>query len=87
MFCEVGAWKDYEELEESLTLDELFLTYEAATERQTRLLKTVAAAWGGSVAEENPSASSDIPGTIVDPKTGQTLTLFGYREVKSADGV
>ncbi len=68
-------------MEEQLTLDELFLTYEATTERQTRLMKAVAAAWGASGEEES---SFERPGTITD-KHGNQISLFGYAKVDKID--
>lgn len=83
VFCEVGVWKNYDELEESLTLDELFLTYEATAERQNRLLKTVASAMGASVEDERVDDSLP-PGTFIDDK-GNAVQLFGYSKVDKID--
>lgn len=49
VFCECGAWKNFYDLETSLSLDELIVLYEAAVERQQRLLTSVAAAMGAEV--------------------------------------
>lgn len=45
----MGVWKNYDELEEEFTLDELFLTYEKVMERQKRLIETIAAAMGNPI--------------------------------------
>lgn len=66
-----------------MTLDELFLTYESAMERQGRLMKTVATALGASP-EEEVRASSPRPGAFIS-KTGQMVTPFGYRQVEKVD--
>lgn len=63
MLCEVGAWKNYEELEENLTLDELFLTYEKVSDRQERLIKTIGSALGGSF-EDTKTESEPSPGGV-----------------------
>ncbi len=49
VFCECGSWKNFYDLETSLSLDELIVLYEAAVERQQRLLSSVAAAMGAEV--------------------------------------
>lgn len=49
VFCECGAWKNFYDLETSLSLDELIVLYEAAVERQQRLLTSVASAMGAEV--------------------------------------
>lgn len=49
VFCECGAWKNFYDLEISLSLDELIVLYEAAIERQQRLLSSVAAGMGAEI--------------------------------------
>jgi hypothetical protein len=65
-----------------MTMDELFLAYETAAERQKRLMKVVAAALGAPYDEGSPSSESSgyPPGTFVDDK-GNVVQLFGYRKV------
>lgn len=77
--CEMGAWKNFEELEDTLTLDELFLLYEQASERQQRLMKTVAAALGADTSGSSSSDNQTLEykrGEITDGSGG---TIFGYR--------
>lgn len=75
--CESGAWKNFDELEESLTLDELTLLYERTSERQQRVMKMMAAAWGGGSEEDEVVHYSS--GAI----TAGGTTLFGYEERKA----
>ncbi len=59
MFCETGAWKNFLELEEELTLEELSELYEGSIERQNRMMRVIAASQG--VDMEEPATSSNIP--------------------------
>ena len=83
-------------LEESLSLDELIVLYEATVERQSRAMKTMAAAWGADSGEaesaiqyvysDSESKSSEersyTPIALVDPKVGGEVTpAFGEDEV------
>lgn len=74
--CEVGAWKNTEELEDSLILDELIDLFEKTNERQTRLLKTVAAAFGAS--SDDSTGDGRLEYTQGEIASGGS-TLFGYR--------
>jgi hypothetical protein len=56
VFSECGAWKNFHDLEESVTLDELMCLYESAMIRQMRAVKTVAAAMG-SAGDDEPEPS------------------------------
>ena len=49
VFCECGSWKNFYDLESSLSLDELVVLYEAAIDRQQRLLMSIAASMGAEV--------------------------------------
>lgn len=75
--CEVGVWKNFNELEESLTLDELFTLYEATSERQKRIMKSLSAAMGGDVSE----GGTDLQATGSSVSDG----LFGYQEAGSGE--
>jgi hypothetical protein len=77
--CESGAWKNFDEMEDTLTLDELFILYETASERQQRLMKTVAAAMGANVSDEERHEYQG--GEIA---AGES-TLFGYQQAKAGD--
>lgn len=48
VFAECGAWKNFIDLEDSLSLDELLELYEAALKRQERLMRTIGAAMGAT---------------------------------------
>lgn len=60
MFCEVGAWQNIEVLEDSLTLDELFCLTERTYKRESRLLRTVAAAMGAEMEDEQDYDAPEI---------------------------
>lgn len=61
----------------------MFLTYEAAAERQNRLMKTMAAALGASVNDEVRTEDT-TPGVFTDDK-GNAVRLFGYSTVDKID--
>lgn len=96
VFCECGAWVNFPHLEESLSLDELIVLYEATVERQSRAMKAMAAAWGGGsddvesaiqyvYSDSDTSVEKDrsyLPSALVDPKVGGEVTpAFGEDEV------
>jgi len=96
VFCECGAWKNFLDLEESLSLDELIVLYEATVERQSRALKSMAAAAGAEISDDQSAiqyiySDSDSekseersyrPAALVDPKFGGEVTpAFGESEV------
>jgi len=96
VFCECGSWKNFLDLEESLSLDELIVLYEATVERQSRALKAMAAAAGGEVSDDQSAiqyiysdSDSDKPeersyrsAALIDPKVGGEVTpAFGESEV------
>lgn len=84
--CEVGVWKNYEELEDQLILDELFELYEGTTERQVRMMKTIAAALGAGGEEEvgNPDDTSYEYAQQEIAAGGQIL--LGYRIKEETPG-
>lgn len=49
VFVQVGAWKNLEELEDSLLLHELFLLYRACGNEYSKTIKASAVAFGGEV--------------------------------------
>lgn len=79
--CEAGAWRSYDELEEVLTLDELFSLYETTAERQKRMIETVASAMGATTGTTGGSSSG---GDRMNYEQGEIVgeggTLFGYRQ-------
>lgn len=52
VFSECGAWKNFHDLEDSLSLDELMELFEASIERQNRIIKTLASAMGATFEDE-----------------------------------
>lgn len=51
IFSECGAWRNFLDLEDSISLDELIILYESSMERQHRVMKVMAAAMGADVSE------------------------------------
>jgi hypothetical protein len=56
VFSECGSWKNFEDLEDSLNLEELLELYQSAIERFNRMAKLMVSAMGGTI--EEPSNSS-----------------------------
>lgn len=87
--CEVGVWKNFSDLEEELTLDELFILYEATTERQMRLMKTVSAALGATPEDEGGEFDPNNPNYEYQQQEiigeGGSV-LFGYRTKEVTPG-
>jgi len=86
VFCECGAWKNFDDLENSLSLDELVVLYEAANARQNRMIMAVGMAMGAEMEMpddkdgylysdsdpqlEGKSKSHYMPAYAIDPQTG-----------------
>ena len=68
---EVGVWKNFDELEESLCLDELFLLYDKIIEKIKR-----SAALAGADFGDEPEHTA-IKGPVVGD---DGTTLFGYKQ-------
>lgn len=81
VFLEAGAWKNFIDLEESLSLDELIVLYEATVERQSRAMKAMAAAWGSGT-EDNDSA---IKYVYQDSDEGAKVDRENYTPIEFAD--
>lgn len=73
--CECGAWKNYDELEDELTLDELFILYDMAITRIRRFMDTVAAALGAEVEGDEPHQAFDQGAFIPDGQVGDIKEL------------
>lgn len=71
VFAECGAWKNFIDLEDSLSLDELMELYEASFKRQERLMKTIGAAMGATF--EDDEEESFRPG--VDSEGNRRIVL------------
>ena len=88
IFCECGSWKNFFELEDSISLDELIEIYEATMERQNRLAKTVAMAMGADIDDDPPptrrgSAEPDYvqPWEASSGKGGEVEPVYGQEQV------
>lgn len=92
VFAECGAWKNFWDLEESLSLDELMELFDISIERQNRVMRMMAAAMGADIDEPEPRRDRDFdndkshyrPAFAVDPtKGGEARPLFGEEDVLS----
>ena len=59
VFSECGAWKNFDDLEDSLTLEELLELYDSASERQIRIAKVIAGSMGAEFDEPESSSSQN----------------------------
>lgn len=98
VFCECGAWKNFHDLEDNLSLDELIVLYEAACERQGRLSKIVAASMGADIQDDSEpyeylysdsetsktrSEKRGVSPYAIDPKEGGEATpAYGKEEIE-----
>lgn len=69
VFLEAGAWKNIEELEDILVLEELIYFYEQSVKKERRLMRTVAMAMGADVGDED-SEGYQATGRTFDSETG-----------------
>jgi hypothetical protein len=74
VFVQIGAWKNLEELENSLLLHELFLLYRACGNEYTKTIKASAVAFGGEV---------DFDDDWYDPLPPEdnSITADNYRDI------
>lgn len=92
VFSECGAWKNFWDLEDSLTLEELLVLYDAAMTRSYRVAKVVAMAMGADVdlSENDGDLSappedkrSHVPPSAIDPDVGgETTPIFGAEQIR-----
>lgn len=73
----MGNWKNYDELEENLCVDELLLTVKAIYEKEGRHHKFMAALEGVDLEEESK----------VDPTENDITKLKGYQAAKAGFGI
>lgn len=81
VFVQVGAWKNIEEMEESLLLHELFIMYRACGNEYTKTIKASAVAFGGEVDfdEDWYDPAPPPPKPIIDgSNVGQLPIGLGY---------
>lgn len=57
VFADCGAWKNFHDLEDSLTLEELTELYDIAVERQNRVARLIGGAYGLDLEESGPVSS------------------------------
>lgn len=83
VFSDCGAWKNFHDLEDSLTLEELSELYDIAVERQNRMIKMMAAINGVDL-EDNNGVSSDkrIPMSsddrVIPIRGADDISQLGY---------
>ena len=85
IFVQTGAWKSILELEESITLEELFVLYRACSNEFTKQIKISSMAWGGEVDFDDDWYDPEPPRAaqvhdILDMKFG-----MGYETVKKGE--
>jgi hypothetical protein len=68
-----GAWKNFEELEDNLTVDELLGIVDAGREKENRLHKIIMASVGINIDGDQESEDDITDSTIV----GEAGDLFG----------
>lgn len=61
MFAECGSWKNFTELEDELTLEELSELYAATIERNNRFIRVIAMAMGAELGEEPGASKNNVP--------------------------
>lgn len=93
VFAECGAWHNFIDLEDSLSLDELMELYDVTMERQNRVMRMMVAAMGGdpgpepekrSRGEESNEKKDYLPAYAVDPsKGGEARPLYSEEDVLS----
>lgn len=79
--CESGAWRNFEDFEAVMTLDELMLMYEATSERQQRMMKMIGAAMGADVSDGGSADTDTYHYSKGEIAAGDSV-LFGYKERK-----
>ena len=61
-----GPWKNFEELEESLTLEELLSLYESVTDKEDRMVRNMAAIFGVDVSDDSGTPQEEDKSTFQD---------------------
>jgi len=77
VFAECGSWKHWDDLENSLTLEELVELYDIAAERQMRLAKVIAGAFGAEFGDEPRSQQGNVAQGPINIAGG----AIGYQKV------
>lgn len=73
IFAECGVWKNFDDLEESLSLEELIELYDVTMKRFERQAEVIVMALGGSMGGGMPSSpGQDV--VEIDVMAGQGLT-------------
>lgn len=81
IFIRTGAWKSIVELEEHLTLDEMFLLYRACMNENSNQMKMLAAAQGADV-DFNDDWYDPEPPEVVDAYNINAIPFgLGYEEI------
>lgn len=80
MFVGVGVWKNYVELEDELTMYELFESFDALKEKEHRQFKFLAAAMGHPIKDDEGSNGEVVD--VLDVQGNFGGGLFGYQTVE-----
>lgn len=87
---QVGAWQTFEELEEQLTIDELFAIYNELTSKEIRTAQAALNAMGGQANIEygppTPTKKNDDGGDVLKDLFGRVSEKLG-REIETDDTV
>lgn len=75
MFMEVGAWKNYDEMEENISMPEILITLDAVRKREHRAASVAFAAVGVDIDGES---ESDQPKTAQDVYNETMNEIYGY---------
>lgn len=61
IFLEAGCWRNYDELEDCLTLDELLLTNDTLMQREKDRFRVQAALAGAEIPDDDQEGADDLP--------------------------
>ena len=79
VFSECGSWKNFDDLEDSLNLEELLELYQSAIERFNRMAQLMVGAVGGSL-EPMPGEMQKGPAVYDEYDTQQLPFGLGYEK-------
>lgn len=83
----IGAWKSFDELEDSITLDELFDIYGATVDKENQDLKRSAAIQGIDIPDEEPEKHEEtLFERMARQRSEETGDMRHYAEAKFGEG-
>jgi hypothetical protein len=72
----LGRWKNYDEMEEDLTVEELLAAYNAIFKKENRFTKVIAAMWGADIGDDEDEGS--VQARDITSLTGYTANKVGF---------